>query len=590
MAFNWNISSPWRVLALIAALAALPLLEAVADVASPDIVCLNAKVVTLGSSTTSVAQAFAISGGRFVAVGSDKEVLALAGPRTRKLDLAGRMVVPGLIEAHAHPDSAAVSELDGEIPDAASIPALLAWVEKQAKSKPKGAWIIHPKMFPTRLAEMRQPTLSELDAAAPDHPVFLNGSYGGVINSAAMKASVITAATEEPGILKDSNGQPNGIIRYTAFPLLKYERPKPPPFRERAVAVAALFERYHRLGFTGVTIGSTRPEDIRLFQYMRRSGLLKIRTFLNILADFPVKGQSLDAIRRQVAALGYSTGFGDEWIRIGALKTSLDGGILTGTAYMREPWGTRAQEIFGIDDPSYRGLCKLTADELASFVQAGAERGWKMTAHATGGAATDQLLDAFEKVNQSVPIAPLRCSVIHGNFFTPECIERMKKLGVIADVQPAWFYKDADAMLAILGPDQIRSFNAYRSLVRAGVVVSAGSDHMVKLDDMTAVNPYNPWLAIYAMVTRKTERGSLICPEEALTREEALRCYTINNAFASFEEKTKGSIEVGKLADLVVIDRDYFECPASEIKKIRSVLTVVGGEVMYSALPDVPAS
>ncbi len=304
------------------------------------------------------------------------------------------MVVPGLIEAHAHPDSAAISELDGEIPDANSIPTLLDWVEKQAKSKPKGAWIIHPKMFPTRLAEMRQPTLTELDAVAPDHPVFLNGSYGGVLNSAAMKASGITVATEEPGILKDSNGQPNGIIRYTAFPLLKYERPKPPPFRERALAVAALFERYHRLGFTGVTIGSTRPEDIRLYQYMRRSGLLKIRTFLNILADFPINGQSLDALRRKVAALGYSTGFGDEWIRIGALKTSLDGGILTGTAYMREPWGTRAQEIFGIDDPNYRGQCKLTADELTSFVQAGAERGWKMTAHATGGAATDQLLDA----------------------------------------------------------------------------------------------------------------------------------------------------------------------------------------------------
>ncbi len=583
MTFNWSIRSSWRVLAVIGAVAALPLLRAIADVASPDIVCFNGRVVTLDSSP-GVVSAFAISRGRFVAVGSDKEVLALAGPRTRKLDLEGRMVLPGLIEAHAHPDAAAGSELEGEIPDIGSIPALLAWVEKEAKSKPKGTWIIHPKMFPTRLVEMRQPTLSELDGVAPDHPVFLNGSYGGVINSAAMKASGITAATDDAGILKDPKGQPNGIIRYTAFPLLKYERPKPLPFREHALALAALLDRYHRVGFTGVTIGSVGPEDIRLFQYMRQSGLLKTRLFLNILVDFPIKGQSLDEIRRKVAALGYSTGFGDEWIRIGALKTSLDGGILTGTAYMREPWGTKAQEIFGIDDPSYRGLSKLSTDELTRFVEAGAERGWKMTAHATGGAATDQLLEAFERVNQAVPIAPLRCSVIHGNFFTPDCIARMKKLGIIADVQPAWFYKDADAMLAILGPERIKSFNAYRSLVRAGVVVSAGSDHMVKLDDMTAVNPYNPWLAIYAMVTRKTERGSVICPEEALTREEALRCYTINSAFASFEEKTKGSIAVGKLADLVVLDRDYLECPAADIRKIRSVLTMVGGEVVYSAL------
>jgi len=589
MAWKWNISAACRVLALVAAVAALPLLQAIADVASPDIVCFNGKVVTLDSSP-GVVSAVAISGGRFVAVGSDKEVLALAGPRTRKLDLKRRMVLPGLIEAHGHPDAAAVSELEGEIPDIGSIPALLAWVEKEAKSKPKGAWIIHPKMFPTRLAEMRQPTLSELDRVAPDHPVFLNGSYGGVINSAAMKASGITAATDDAGISKDSKGQPNGIISYTAFPLLNHERSKPLPFREQALALAALLDRYHSVGFTGVTIGSVRPEDIRLFQYMRQSGLLKMRLFLNILVDFSIEGQSLDEISRKVAALGYSTGFGDEWIRIGALKTSLDGGILTGTAYMREPWGTRAQEIFGIDDPSYRGLSKLSTDELTRFVEAGAERGWKMTAHATGGAATDQLLEAFERVNQAVPLAPLRCSVIHGNFFTPDCIARMKNLGVIADVQPAWFYKDADAMLAIIGPERIKSFNAYRSLIRAGVVVSAGSDHMVKLDDMTAVNPYNPWLAIYAMVTRKTERGSVICPEEALTREEALRCYTINSAFASFEEKTKGSIKVGKLADLVVIDRDYLECPAADIRKIRSVLTVVGGEVVYSALPDVPAS
>jgi hypothetical protein len=157
----------------------------------------------------------------------------------------------------------------------------------------------------------------------------------------------------------------------------------------------------------------------------------------------------------------------------------------------------------------------------------------------------------------------------------------MKKLGVIADAQPAWFYKDADAMLDILGQEIIRTFHPNRSLIDSGVVISAGSDHMEILDDRESINPYNPWLAMWSMITRKTERGTLIMPEEAITREQALRCYTINNAFASFEEKTKGSIEPGKLADMVILEEDFLTCPDDKIKDIRVRNTIVGGREVF---------
>ena len=193
------------------------------------------------------------------------------------------------------------------------------------------------------------------------------------------------------------------------------------------------------------------------------------------------------------------------------------------------------------------------------------------------------MLDAFEEVNRIRPIKDRRFSIIHGNFFTPEAVERMKKLGVYADMQPAWFYKDADAMNYVLGEKRIGTFHPYKSLFEAGVMVNGGSDHMVKFDSYAAINPYNPFLAMWSIITRTTERGSVIVPGEAITRERALRMYTINNARASFEEDIKGSIETDKLADIVVISEDFLNCDVEKIKTIKAELTMVGGAIVYKS-------
>lgn len=549
---------------------------------SADRVYLNGKVLTVDSAFT-VAGAFAVKGGRFLAVGADREVLRFAGPRTERIDLDGATVVPGLIEAHAHPERAALSELTDSIPDVGTIDQLLNWIRVEAAAKPDGEWIVHPKFFATRLIEMRAPTLAELDSVAPRNPVFLNGSYGGSINTAAMTASGISRSTQHDGLLRDEKtGRLNGLLRFTALGLLKLPPDEQYSIEERARALAHLNSLYNRVGFTGVTTGGLgSPDDLDLQRRMLTNGTLTARYFGNVYARWQLSRLSLDEVRSLVESLGPPSGSGDEWVRVGALKTVLDGGILTGTAYLREPWGSKANLLFGIQDPDYRGILRMGAEDLEKLVRAGAERGWKLTAHCTGGGAVDVLLDAFEAVAKDIDIRPLRFSIIHGNFYDRNAIERCARFQVIADAQPAWFYKDGDAMLEILGPERIKTFHPNRSLLDAGVVISFGSDHMVKLDDRHSINPFNPWVAIWSAVTRKTERGTLIAPEEAITRAEALRCYTINNAFASFEEDIKGSIEPGKLADFAVLDRDYLAVPEDELKDIQVTMTVLGGKVVY---------
>jgi predicted amidohydrolase YtcJ len=342
-----------------------------------------------------------------------------------------------------------------------------------------------------------------------------------------------------------------------------------------------MFGLYNRVGFTSFTSGALLPEETEIYYYMKERGMLTIRAFLNILAPFPYKEMTLEEIRQEVAKLPGPTGSGDEWVRTGALKTFMDGGILTGTAYLRQPWGPEAREIFGVVDPGYRGIPAATVEQFARLVQAGAEAGWKMTAHATGGGAVDLMLEAYEQVNRNLDMRSLRFSIIHGNFYNEQAIERCRTLGVIADSQPAWFYKDADAMYYILGKERVLEFHPYLSLINSGVTVSAGSDHMVILHDKESINPYSPWLAMWTMVTRQTERGPIIGPEEALTRKEALQCYTINNAYSSFEENIKGSIEPGKLADLVVLEHDPLTCPVQQLRDMKVIMTVVGGRTVY---------
>lgn len=544
-----------------------------------DLILTNGKIITVDSNF-SFAEAVAIKDGRFQEVGNERMVMALAGDSTVIIDLKGRTVVPGLNEGHAHPIASSQSEHVEPIPDVHTIDEVISWVREQADAKDDGEWIIHPKFFITRLRDMKQITRKDLDVAAPDNPVFLNGSYGGVINTKALQLSNMMHVNHS-GVLRDKRtGRPTGIILRSAFSLLALPKAETLTALKKSELLKEQFRLYNSIGITSVCSGGGTAEEMEIFQELRNKGELTVRVFHNIRVPFDLK-QSREDMKEALKALGMKTGDGDDWVKVGALKVVLDGGMLTGTAFLHEGWGIKARELYGINDPGYRGELFISRSELAKIASAANDLGWKFTAHVTGGAGVDTLLAAYEDVNRDKPIRDARFSVIHGNFFTGEAIRKMAVLGVYADMQPAWYFKDTDLLHHVLGTERIKTFHPYQSLIKAGVRINGGSDHMVKLDPDLAINPYNPFMAMWSLVTRKTDRGTVFNPEQAVSREDALRIYTINNAYASFEEDIKGSIEAGKLADLAVLSGDILTCPEDEIRNIRPVLTVVGGKIVY---------
>jgi len=547
-----------------------------------DLILLNGKIVTVNKEFA-VFDAVAVADNKIMAVGTNSEMRKLSGINSKIIDLHGRTVIPGLIDSHLHPESASLSELETEIPDVHTMEQLLNWITSRTHITGKGSWIIFPKFFPTRLTEMRQPTLAELDSVAPDHPVFLNGSFGGMINSRAIHLSGITAKTADPGFLKDKkSGSLTGFIRSSAFELLKIPPVKKLSADEKENALLEMLKRYNECGFTSLVSGTGNPESLKMYREMAVKKMLTARICQNML--LPSIGKiTKESVTERVKQYAGVTTSGDEWVRTGSLKVFLDGGILTGTAYMKEPWGMKAGSMFGIEDPGYRGIVNLTRQELVDIVSVANEFNWSFTAHATGEASVELLLDVFDEVNRQKPITGRRFSIIHGNFFSNESIKKMVELGVYANMQPAWFYKDTEAMESILGSEKIKIFHPYRTMTDAGVMINGGSDHMVKWDANASINPYNPFLAMWTMVTRTTERGNKYLPSESITREEALKAYTINNAFATFEESIKGSIESGKLADMVVISDDILTCPENNIKEIKCLMTILDGKVIYTS-------
>jgi predicted amidohydrolase YtcJ len=267
-------------------------------------------------------------------------------------------------------------------------------------------------------------------------------------------------------------------------------------------------------------------------------------------------------------------------LRIIGIKCFLDGGMLTGSAYMREPWGL--SKIYSIDDPAYRGLLYIPAEKLVPMVRAAVESNLQFTAHSVGDGAVHALLAAYEEVNKSTPIAASRPCLTHSNFMSAEAVQMCAKLGVLVDIQPAWLWLDGETLTLQFGYDRLRYFQPLKSIFEAGAVVGGGSDHMQKIGGMRSVNPYHPFLGMEITQTR-LPRGmdKPLHPEEALTPLQALRMYTINNAKIMFLDDVTGSLETGKLADLIVVDRDPLTTPAADLRHTQVLKTYVGGKLVY---------
>ena len=545
----------------------------------------HAKLVTVDAQFR-IAEAMAIRGERIIAVGDNAEVLRLAEETTGLLDLQGKTVLPGLIDSHVHATGAAEYEFDHKMPDMLSIADVLEYIRGRAKLLEDGEWISVGQVFVTRLAEQRFPTRAELDEVAPNNPVYFRTGPDAALNSLALKLSGIDREFKitdgEPGYIErdPSSGEPSGILR-SCTRLAKVKSPeRKPSVAERRQRLFDLLHDYNSVGITSVADRSASDDAIEIFKALRDDGKLSCRVFLSYGLNAQSSLEQITAQVKNAAANPLHAYNNMLWLR--GAKIFLDGGMLTGSAYMRQPWGVSS--IYAINDPNYRGLLYVEPEKLYTIAKICLENELQITAHSVGDAAVDALIDAYEKVDSESRVAPGRPCITHCNFMSAEAIERMSRLGIVADIQPVWLWLDGKTLLRQFGEDRTEYFQPYRKLIDSRIKFGGGSDHMQKIGSMRSVNPYNPFLGIWITLTR-TPRGmdKPLHPEQVITREEAIRFYTINNAFLTFEEAEKGSLETAKLADFIVLDRDILTCPVDEIRDIQVESTYLGGKLVYGA-------
>ena len=559
-----------------------------------DLAVTNANVLTVDEEF-STAEAVAIRDGIFVAVGSNEEIRRLVGDRTQVIDAGGKTVIPGLIESHSHATS--VVRREYETPHAfeqlGSIGEIQRWLQTQAEHTPQGDWIRLPRVDVTRISEGRIPTPAELSEAAPDHPAVFVWQYANrqiqVLNSAAVEAAGITKNTPVPEGGKmhlNDEGDPTGVLEDSGELTARYLVPREIPEEIYHRNLERLMGRYNEVGITSIFERSSNPEGYYTYRTLHDEGRLPVRVTVTIRIR---SDGSVEDTERVIGSLPVRYGEGDDRVRVGPLKFGVDGGILYGTALMHEPYGERSFSLYGIDDPDHRGTLRpgLSLDrlpeQLKNLIHTGQRMGWQMSAHVTGDAGVDAVLDAVEAADAELPEKDRRFTLIHAYFANGEAADRAAQLGVGVDTQPAWYYKDGDALAGALGSERLENFIGVRSWQDAGARVAINTDHMSGFDPNTSLNPYNPFLTMYTVITRRTEGGQVIGPEQRVSREDALRMMTINAAWLSFDEERKGSIEVGKLGDLAILSDDLMSVGEEQLKDIRSDLTVVGGKVVYEA-------
>ena len=550
-----------------------------------DLLLRGGKIITVNSSFA-VASSMAIREDRIVAVGSDADTAPFKGPRTVVLDLGGKCVLPGLIDSHCHPSAAAVTEMDHPRPPMESIGDVLRYFESRTKVLPRGEWIFLGQRFLTRLREHRYPTLEELDRAAPDHPVIFRTGPDCAVNAAALKAAGIGPDFAPPADSRavaerdPSTGKLTGVFRNMNEVFTRRLRPESISREARLEAFKKMLAAYNGCGITSASDREVEGSDIETYEELLSKGALTVRICLSHSLDVSGDMSEIEARLRKIASLPVTLRR-DPMLRLVAVKTYLDGGMLTGSAFMSQPWGV--SEIYRISDPTYRGIQFIPDEKLAQIVEKAYDHGFQFVAHCQGDASVDALLRAYEALDREESIRDRRMCIGHGSFQRLDLVRRAAAIGVVADSQPAWLYLDASVLLRQFGKERLRYFIPLKTWFSEGGVVAGGSDHMIGQDPEASINLYSPFWGMWIAITRRARWvDEPVIPEEAISREQAIRLYTANAAFVELAEKEKGSLEVTKLADFIVIDRDILTCPVDEIRQIQVERTYLGGKLVYS--------
>jgi len=525
-----------------------------------DMILVHGKILTL-DERSSVQQALAVSDGRISSIGRSADIMKLAGRKTRVVNLRGRTVIPGLIDSHIHAIRAALSySVEVNWIGTSSLAEALSRIRDAARAAKPGDWVIVAGGWtPDQFQEKRRPTQAELAAAAPDHPVYVQLFYGwAMMTPAAFKSLGIAADADVPprGKLdRDANGNPTGgITGDTATITGLFARLPSPSFEQRVEGTRKFFRELNRLALTGVIDPGgfgMAPRDYQALFKVWQDRTLSLRVAYTVFAQ--KRGSELEDYRNLTQLV--PMGFGDDMLRFNGIGENV-------------AWG-----VYNNDSPSEADKAQL--HEIAKWA---AERRMSLNMHWHNDRSVGQLLDIFERVDKETPITGLRWAIAHLNDASAPTLERMKALGVGWALQDAMYF-DGERFQKDKGAEAARRAPPMKTALRIGVKVGAGTD-------AHRVASYNPFVALRWMLDGKTVGGTALRgPEETPTREEALRMYTTGSAWFAHDEGKRGSLELGKLADLAVLSKDYMTAPVEQIGGIESLLTMVGGRIVYAAGP-----
>jgi predicted amidohydrolase YtcJ len=540
---------------------------------SADLILVNGRVLTMDRANT-VAEAVAIKDARILAVGTTAEIEALAGSRTDGVDLKGRTALPGLADIHVHLASDAsrksnsIEARDFYLPSIRAITDIQEMISAQTAHTPPGEWlsVLGSPMQDFRLAEGRLPTRHELDAAAPDHPVYMTfGAHSTVANTLALKLKSVTRDTPDPQggtVIKDpATGEPTGLLRERAQYLVKSRAAGMPP-EALAENILAELDLCAARGITTIHDIVINRDEILAYQLLERSGRLPLRVQIlpRVIESNILKESLLD--------LGILHGFGSDYLRVGGIKMSIDGGFTGKNAAFSEPLA-----FHGDENP---GLIRIKQDELDDTVWRYHEMGMRCCVHAIGDVALDMILEAYDKALTRLPRPDHRHRVEHlGNWMmTPERIAQTKRLGILPIANPSFFHFLGQEVQETLGPKRTEHVFPFRTLLDHGFPLAWGSD-------APGYWPVDSLRDLGTAVSRSTFTGLTLALEEGITMQEALRAQTANAAWVGFQEGKLGTLEPGKLADIAVLAEDPFRFPPGQFKDLPVDLTITDGRVVF---------
>jgi hypothetical protein len=520
-----------------------------------DTIFLNAQIITLESRRPR-AQALAIEHGHIVKIGTDREVLSVAGKDTQVRNLDGAAVLPGFTDCHTHLVKYGIELYGANLRKATSISEIQSILRKQAEKSPPGTWVLGYGWDQEKLSERRLPNRFDLDAAVSDRPVCISRicEHICVANSVALQLANITRTTTSPigGVIDhhDKTGEPTGVLRENAMELLRSHIPALDGGELRK-AISLAMHKAVSAGLTSIHCIVDQPEHVRALQAMNQAGELLARIYVLIPDD------------RLASAgeIGVSTGFGDEMLRIQAIKVFADGSLGASTAALETPYS---------DSPDTRGVLIHSQDQLNSIIESASRQGFQVAIHAIGDHAIAMALTAIENTRLIVPHSDkLRHRIEHVSVLNPDLIRRIKQARVIASVQPHFIPSDP-WVPARVGHERAKFVYALKSLLESGITMVGGSD--------CPIEPIDPLEGIAAAVASATEDYG-----ERISSQAAVELFTKKAAYATHEENLKGTIHQGKIADLVVLDRDPLMVSPEQIRSIKVLATVVGGRIVYAS-------